>query len=296
MNGAQTEGNGTEKRYLCVDVGGTEWKAAPVRGDGARLAPLRYVPAQAEQAAELLLERFAALFREMGCGRADGLRLAFPGPFDYDEGVCLLQGLEKYDRLYGVNLRRELSRRLDFPAEEIRFLNDADAFALGEMGFGEAKGAERSLFVCIGTGMGSAFGRNGRIAPPGTPGLPEGGRLYGVPYRDARADDFLSRRGLMALSRERLGEALDGKALAQRAQAGDAAALACWRVFGERVQEVLLPWVERFRPQTLCFGGQITRSGALFLPPMAEACRARGIRMYTTADTSLRALQGLTRI
>lgn len=285
-----------EKRYICVDVGGTEWKAAPLNGEGTPLAPLRYVPAHAEQEADALLERFAALFREMDCAHADGLRLAFPGPFDYGAGICLVRGLNKYDRLYGVNLRQELSRRLDFPADRIRFLNDADAFALGEMACGEAKGARRCLFVCIGTGLGSAFGIDGRIAPPGTPGIPEDGRLYHIPYRGAQIDDHLSRRGLAALCEEQLGEPLDGKELALRTQAGDSRARDCWRVFGERVREALLPWVESFQPQVLCFGGQITRSASLFLPPMDDACRPLGVRLYVTADTSFRALQGLTKI
>lgn len=283
-------------RYVCMDVGGTEWKLAPVRGDGALLAPVRHVPANAQLAAEPLLAQFAAALQAAGAAGVQGIRLAFPGPFDYGRGICLLRGLDKYDALYGVDLRRELARRLAFPEEEIRFLNDADAFALGEMRCGEARGAARAMFICIGTGLGSCFGLDGQLAPPGTPGLPADGRLYHIPFRGARLDDCLSRRGLQALSEELLGEALDGRALAQRAAAGDARAQACWRAFGARVQEALLPWVERFGPQVLCFGGQITRSAALFLPPMRRACEALGTRLAVTEDTSLRALQGLTGI
>jgi len=285
-----------EKCFICLDVGGTELKGAPVSESGTLLEPVRHFPADSWQEKEFLLEHFARILRELGCGRADGIRLAFPGPFDYDGGVCLMKGQDKYESLYGVNLRGELSGRLDFPAEEIRFLNDADAFAMGEMGFGEARNAGHSMFICIGTGMGNAFGADGRIAPAGTPGIPEDGKLYYIPYRDATIDDYISRRGLMALSRERLGEALDGSLLARRAREGDPAAIECWAVFGQRVREVLEPWLESFRPALLCFGGQITRSGALFLPPIEAACRELGVRMYVTEDTSVRALQGLTRI
>lgn len=285
------------KRYLCVDVGGTELKAALIDQSGALLTPIRYFPADSRQEAGPLLAHFAAILSE-ACGETavDGVRLAFPGPFDYEKGICLLKGQDKYDHLYGVNLRDELSRRMNFPGEEIRFLNDADAFAMGEMGFGAAKGAARAMFICIGTGLGSGFGVDGRMAPPGTPGMPEGGELYALPFLDKRIDDYISRRGLMALSRERLGEALDGRQMALRAGQGDPAALACWRAFGERVRDALLPWLESFRPQVLCTGGQITRSGDLFLPPVEEACRGLGVSVYVTEDTSVRALQGLTRI
>jgi len=282
---------------LCVDVGGTELKAAPVDRSGELLSPPQYFPADSRQEAGPLLDHFAQVIRT-ACGQTavDGVRLAFPGPFDYEKGICLLQGQDKYDSLYGMDLRQELARRLDFPPEEIRFLNDADAFAMGEMGFGEAKGAARAMFICIGTGLGSGFGADGRMAPAGTPGMPESGELYDIPFLDKRIDDYISRRGLMALSRERLGEALDGRGLAQRARQGDRAARDCWLAFGERVKDALLPWLESFRPQSLCFGGQITRSGDLFLPPVRTACETLGIRVYVTEDTSVRALQGLTRI
>ncbi len=285
-----------EKRFVCVDVGGTELKGAPMSESGTLLSPVRHFPANSRREKNFLLEHFARTLRELGCGEADGIRLAFPGPFDYARGVCLMRGQDKYEGLYGVNLREDLSRRLDFPAEEIRFLNDADAFTMGEMGFGGARNAGRSMFICIGTGMGNGFGIDGRMAPPGTPGIPEDGKLYHIPYRNATIDDYISRRGLMALSRERLGEALDGRRLSRRAKEGDPAAIECWAVFGQRVREVLEPWLRSFRPELLCFGGQITRSGALFLPPVEAACRELGVGMYVTEDTSVRALQGLTRI
>ena len=61
------------------------------------------------------------------------MRLAFPGPFDYAKGICLLRGLDKYDALYGVDLRRAFSRGSGIAPEDILFTNDASAFALGEM-------------------------------------------------------------------------------------------------------------------------------------------------------------------
>lgn len=287
-----------EKVYLCLDVGGTEIKAAPISESGALLRPLQHFPARAGENRDVLLAHFAAIMKEITPENQEitGARLAFPGPFDYPRGICLLQGLAKYDALYGVNLRQELSRCLALPAEEIRFTNDASAFALGEMGFGQARDSEQALFICIGTGCGSAFGVNGALASPGTPGVPASGYVYDAPYRDGCIDDYLSRRGLMALTQEHLGVALDGKDLAQRAQQGDEPAKMCFLAFGQRVQEALLPFLEAFRPETVCFGGQITRSAGLFLGPMEAACRERGIRLYVTEETSLRTLQGLTRI
>ncbi len=103
-------------------------------------------------------------------------------------------------------------------------------------------------------------------------------------------------RGLLALTQKQLGTAVDGKALAERVHMGDRMAKACFLVFGCQVRDALVPILEGFQPEVLCFGGQITRSGHLFLPPVEEYCRGAGIRILVTEDTSLRTLQGLTRI
>ena len=287
-----------EKVFLCLDVGGTEIKAAPVDGRGALLRPLRRFPARAGEPAAALLEHFASVIGETGAGLPDaaGVRFAFPGPFDYENGVCLLRGLAKFDSLYGLNLRSSLSARLGVEPGRIRFANDAAAFALGEMGFGCAAGASRALFVCIGTGCGSAFGAGCTLAAEGTPGVPENGYIYSAPYLDGCIDDYISRRGLMELSLDRMGESLDGRALAQRAMEGDARAAGCFLAFGERLRDALSPFLTGFAPELVCLGGQIMKSAPLFLPPLREACRRLGIELAVTDDTSVRALQGLTRI
>lgn len=284
--------------YLCLDVGGTEIKAAVMDEAGNLRAPVRHYPAEADREREELLEHFADILRKTKARTEDcaGIRLAFPGPFDYERGICLLRGLAKYDSLYGVNLRQELGYRLGIAPERIRFANDASAFCLGEMGFGAAKGFARALFVCIGTGCGSGFGLNGELAPGGLDGVPDSGFLYDAPFLDARIDDYISRRGLEKLTGERLGQALDGKALAERVAAGDDRARECFLEFGTRLRDALATFLEDFRPQILCLGGQLMKSGEYFLEPLRAQCREKGIPLAVTADTSLRTMQGLTRV
>lgn len=287
-----------DRAYLCLDVGGTEIKAAPIDGSGTILQPVRYFPSRARETADVLLAYFISILEAIRQeGRmVSGLRLAFPGPFDYERGICLLRGLDKYDALYGVDLRRAFSRASGIAPEKILFTNDASAFALGEMAFGQAKDAGRALFVCIGTGCGSAFGLNGRLASDGTPGVPDGGYLYHTPYLDGCIDDYLSKRGLMELSRELLGEPLDGMSLALRVQKGDKRAHQCFLAFGERIRDALLPYLTGFRPELLCLGGQIAGSAPLFSEPLETACRSLDIRLYVTTDTSASILRGLSLI
>ena len=285
---------------LCADVGGTQIKTGLLDASGRPASPIRRVDARAALPRQQLLDHMAACLlaaaQDAPPGSVQGVRLAMPGPFDYAAGICRIEGLGKYGALYNADLRAELGSRLapalGAAAADIRFQNDVAAFALGELHFGCARGTGRGLFVCIGTGCGSAFSLGDSLALEGTPGMPAGGYLYPLPLRGKRVDDWLSRRGLQRLSRQTLGEELDGLPLAQRARAGDAGALAVWQQFGALLAEALTPALDAYRPQLCCLGGQVTASGTLFLEPLHRACRQRGVRLETTADTSLRAMQG----
>lgn len=281
---------------LCLDVGGTELKGAAVSPQGALLAPIRHFPANAQASREALLEHLTRTLDALRQGDVTGAALAFPGPFDYENGICLLRGLDKYESLYRVNLRQALSERLALPGDRIRFCNDVGAFALGELGFGQAARAEKAMFLCIGTGCGSAFGVNGALAGSETPGVPPHGYVYDTPFLEGRIDDYISKRGLQALSRELLGQPLEGRELAERAGMGDEAAIGCFAAFGLRLRDAAAPFLRNFHPDCLCLGGQLTKSAPLFTAPLEELCNTLGTRLYVTTDTSHRALQGLTRL
>ena len=203
---------------------GRRRRAAPAIASFSRKVP----PERPHSVGPFCLCSSGNLSRSGHIGDSPGL----PGPFDYEAGICLLQGLGKFDALYGVNLRHALACRMDIEPEAIRFANDASAFALGELGFGLAKAAPRAMFICIGTGCGSAFGVGGALAPFGTPGVPACGCLQRPFWRGV--DDYLSRRGLEKLTQEYLGMPFDGKSLAHLAQEGNCQAQLCfWPLAGK---------------------------------------------------------------
>ena len=284
---------------LCLDVGGTEIKGAVVQ-EGRVLTELQHFPSRSHEDRETILENFVSIFRtlrqKIEAPAIGGLRLAFPGPFDYENGICLVQGLDKYDALYGVSLREELFARLPGWVEtpgDIRFVNDVAAFALGETHYGDARATARSMSVCIGTGCGSAFCVGTRQAPRGVDGVPESGEIYATPFLGKTIDDIISKRGVMELSAQRLGQPLEGAALAARVKAGDEAAAACFLEFGTRLRDALAPFLRAFRPECLCLGGQITRSFSMFGAPLQALCAELDITLHVAADTSVLAMQGL---
>lgn len=282
---------------ICLDVGGTEIKAAAVGRDGMLLDGIQYFPADSHAPAGRILDHIAKIIRTVSPQDAAvaGVHFAFPGPFDYERGISLMQGQDKYEALYGLDLRGAMQRRLPgLKGETIRFVNDVSAFALGEMHFGRFKALRKVMFLCIGTGCGSAFGVEGRLADESVPGVPPRGYVYPTPFLDSCIDDEISRRGLMRLTEQILGEPLDGYALACRIQAGDAKAERCFLMFGERLRDAAALFLPAFRPEGLCIGGQITKSAKLFLPPLAAYCRDQGVHLWVTEDTSEMALRGLS--
>jgi glucokinase len=195
--------------------------------------------------------------------------VATPGPFDYERGICLIRGVGKLEALYGVDLRAALADTLGIPdPRRVRFLNDAGAFLLGEWWDGAARGHARAMGITLGTGLGSAFARGGIIVTSG-PEVPADGRLDLVPFRGGPVEDVISRRGLLA-AYGRPG--VDVAEIAERARNGEAPARATFASFGSALGEFLAPWIERFGPSCLVFGGSIARAWDLFAAELVRGC------------------------
>jgi glucokinase len=88
---------------------------------------------------------------------------AVPGPFDYEQGICTIQGVGKLDALYGADLRMLIATAAGLHPNMVRFLNDAQAFVLGEAFAGAARNEPRVIGLTLGTGLGSAFLDDGNL-------------------------------------------------------------------------------------------------------------------------------------
>ena len=102
--------------------------------------------------------------------------VAIPGPFDYVRGIADFHGVGKFDALRGVDLGDVLRRTLTRANGRVSFVNDAEAFAIGEWASGAAQGHHRMIGVTLGTGVGSAFLVDG-VAQRRGPGVAPDGRL-----------------------------------------------------------------------------------------------------------------------
>jgi glucokinase len=256
-----------------LEIGGTHVTAAriDVTAREVEFGTLRRLDLPHDGTRDVLL----AVIRDAALGAATHETrrwgVAVPGPFDYERGICTIEGVAKLDALYGVDLRTELSSAIGVEPASVRFLNDADAFLFGEWWAGVARGHNAAMGVTLGTGLGSAFLRDGTLLTEGE-GVPPDARLDLIRFRGGTVEDVLSRRGLLAAYRRAGGRAPDVAEIAARAQNGDAPALAAFRAFGAALGEFLTPWIQRFAPTGLVFGGGIARSWPLFGDAFEAAC------------------------
>lgn len=290
--------------YLLMDVGGTEIKAGIVNRKGSLCGPMEKFPAHAKESKDVIIADFAFIIDELG-GKLPlpedtvcGIGMAFPGPFDYENGISLMKGLDKYDAIYGCVLQDEILKKmekkeiLEDEKTSFLFLHDVEAFATGESHFGAAADAHRLLCLCIGTGAGSAFVENG-IARKSGEDVPENGWLYNTPFQESIIDDYISVRGLRKQAEARFKEPPNGAELYQLALAGNKDALTVFENFGQDFYQAVKPFMEMFRPDAIVLGGQISRSFSFFGTKLELFCKAKGIQIVLTSDTSIRTLEGL---
>ena len=289
--------NYTEKAYLLLDVGGTQIKGAMFDEEGNRKTDIFSYPSKSRESADIILDNFAFILRELMNTNPQaeiiGVGMAFPGPFDYEKGICQIQGLNKYDSIYGRALEPEMKKRIpEIENAKFGYLHDIEAFAVGEAWFGEMQNESKIVCLCIGTGTGTAFLKD-RVPQKSGEGVPECGWLYWLPYKDSIIDDYISVRGLERICKEVFGEPKSGKELYDLCQINDKAALEAWKKFGDEIIAAILPVIEDFHPDAIIFGGQISKSFSYFGKDFAKECEKRNIKIHVQTETSEKAMQGL---
>lgn len=186
-----------------------------------------------------------------------GIAFAMPGPFDYNEGICYIKGLNKYEALYGMNIKKELSARLGIAENKFCFRNDAEASIAGEVAFGAGVGYSRVLGVTLGTGFGSAF-----FDGETTKDI----NLGSEPFRNSIADDHLSTRWFLRRYHELAGLNAGGvKELAQLAET-QSTPREIFREFADGFVEFISLHIDRYRPETIVLCGNIAKAWKHFLP------------------------------
>jgi glucokinase len=290
---------------VCLDIGGTSVKAGVVGRDGAVAVSSSFTrPVDSGGTAESILETFAAsagtcidFARSRGVTVA-GIGVSICGPFDYQHGISHIRGLDKYEAIYGVNVKEYLRNSLELPASlPLLFDIDAWSFGRGEVWYGAGRDYDRVIVFTMGTGVGSAFAVHRRIVAEG-PGVPWLGWISGQHHREGILNDYISRTFMIRRYREKTGIEIDVKQMAERAAGGDRIARDVFTEVGAELGGFLRQHhVSEFGAECLIFGGRISKSFDLFADPIRESLRAIGSvkAILPAADIEWSALRGVAR-
>jgi glucokinase len=262
-----------------LDIGGTSVKSGVVNSDGALLpGSVRVDAVDSRAAADEVVASFAtALSRTLDFAqrrslKVGGVGVAICGPFDYEKGISQIWGLDKYEPLYGVNVKQALRTSLQLSPElPLLFDNDASSFARGEVWAGAGKPYSRVIVFTMGTGVGSAFAVDGSIVDHG-PGVPPLGCISVQAHKQGILNDYISSIYMVKRYRALTGRESDVKEMAERARQGDAHARQVFEEIGTELGLFVREHhVQAFGAQCLIFGGQISRSFELFAGAIERA-------------------------
>jgi glucokinase len=245
-----------------LEIGGTHASAALVDPLNGSVGPRTREDVDANSNADAILDSFAAAAPPLTRDSPTRWGVAMPGPFDYERGIALFHNVGKYESLYNCDVRTGLAERLRVDPDTLFFINDADAFALGEA---RLRGIDRLVGITLGTGIGSGWIADGHPQVDG-PGVPPGGRINDPNVAGADIETRISRRAIRANYLAASGVALDVREIAERARNGEDAAVAVLSAAFSALGEELGPRLRAFEAQALVLGGSIAASWGLVEP------------------------------
>jgi glucokinase len=297
--------------YLAFDVGGMFINGVVLNRRGEIIPNTEsFFPSKSDAGLEELLNHFVQMIcRQIGkildkYFIIDGIGFAFPGPFDYQKGVSFISSLNKFESLYGVDLRTELTMRLrqqqvfllhTSPSFHIVFENNVNMFALGEWFTGKAKDYDRVMFLTLGNGTGSAFMEKG-VLIKNREDVPPNGWVYCHPFHDSIVDDYLSTRGILRIAQQiNINPSVGLKEMADAARFGHEDEKKVFRRFGDLLGEMLLIFIKPFQPDALVIGGQIVKGHDLFMGNVQRTLENEQVTILLSDQTSYRTFLGLSK-
>lgn len=188
-----------------------------------------------------------------GCEKRIGI--AMPGPFNYEEGICLIKGVDKFESLYGLNIKKILATKVETEEDAILMMNDASCFLKGEVFNGAVAGCNNVAGITLGTGLGSARFHDEKFYE---------GVLYCLPYKDGVAEDYLSTRWFLKEYKALTGDTVKGvKELCLKISESNVIA-SLFDEFGKNLGNILSEYAQMYSCETIVIGGNIINTWNLF--------------------------------
>lgn len=275
--------NKEQRVILGVDIGGSHITAGLVDMENKMVIPGSMIRRKVNRygSAEEILGTWTNTINEAGQKNNSGfpgIGFAMPGPFDYENGICLIKGFDKYESIYGMNIRGELASRLSIEPRNIVFRNDAEAFLEGELRCGSAKGFNHAIGITLGTGLGSASSHHG---------VTRDAELSVLDFQGEIIEEFVSTRGLIRTYKELSGKQVDeAKAIADLYNK-DPHAKETFRIFAHHLAWFLETFIRQESPEVLVIGGNIANGYDLYSEELHTKLADSGISLPKIVLASL---------
>ncbi|WP_327429716.1 ROK family protein [Streptomyces sp. NBC_01236] len=272
------------RHVIALDVGGTGMKAALVGADGDLLYQARRATGR-ERGPEAVVETilgFAAELRAYGeehlGGPAVAAGVAVPGIVDAAHGIAV------YAANLGwrdVPLRRLLGDRLG--GVPVALGHDVRTGGLAEGRIGAGQGADRFLFVPLGTGIAGAIGIDGGVEEGAHGFAGEIGHIVvrpgGTPCpcgQHGCLERYASAAAVSQAWAEASGDPeADAADCAKAVDSGDPRAVQIWQEAVDALADGLVTALTLLDPRTLIIGGGLAEAGETLFSPLRAAVERR---------------------
>ena len=286
------------KYALGIDIGGSHFAIAIVDVDNINIVKgsKLHIDIDSDQDALTILSTIVKGMK--GCLRnhnktIKGIGISIPGPLNYEKGISKIFNCNKYDKLFGVDIKTYMYNHLkEFvnSPEEIVFVNDANCFLLGEA-WRNSLTESNVTAITLGTGIGSSFMTGGAIVNK-TNNVPVNGEIYNLPFKDKRAEDWFGTNWFLETYKNKIGHIPDNvKVIADEAQTS-IKAKQIFEDFGTNLSHFLVPLLENFKTDYLIIGGNIAKSYNLFKDNFENSFNGTIPEVIISTDTEDSAILG----
>lgn len=274
---------------------GVDFVSAVLTDFVARILWRKRVPSSPEETQEVIIGRSEGIVQEaLTIGKERGLPplgigLGVPGLVDIQQGTLVFAPNLRW---YDVPLRQMWAQRFNLP---VFVENEANAAALGEYYFGNARGVQNLIYLSAGFGLGGGIiikgklfrGSNGYAGEVGHMTVDPDGELCGCGKRGCwetlvgpraivrrvktaleRGEDSL----ILPLAENDLSR-INVETVVQAAQAGDHVARTALEDVGIYLGIGISNLVNAFNPEMVVLGGVLSLASPFLLPAIEETVR-----------------------
>jgi len=251
---------------LASDIGGTHITCAVV--DISTWQILEHTISRShvnsKQSAKSILQIWADTIKlsiSKGASKISRLGFAVPGPFDYENGISLMSGQDKYDALYQINVGEKLTEYFS-EDKKLGFINDAAAFLQGEVYAAQLSDKAVILGITLGTGLGSAVWKKNIKAFDAD--------LWDTKYREGIFEEYLTTRWFTSRFFELTGNREEGfREILQKHRESEAFEV-LMNEYGIALTDFLTYFSNLYGCKTFILGGNIAQAYSIIQSYNAE--------------------------